>query len=245
MAKKVGKPGASSGGKTRPARKRATADRGAPARGGARGSSQTKSAPIRVPDSFRPDQLSIVPATADRWPDLEQLFGERGACAGCWCMFWRKQSCEYQADKGAKNRASLRKLVTQGDTPGVLAYDGAKPIGWCAVAPRQVYVRLENSRVLAPVDETPVWSISCLFVLPPYRRRGVSVELVQAAVRHAAANGAKWVEAYPTVTRSDAAPGAFVWTGLPETFERAGFVEVARRSSVRPIYRMPTKPTNM
>lgn len=159
-------------------------------------------------------------------------------------MLWRKQSRDYQADKGARNRASLRKLVTTGAAPGVLAYDGPQAIGWCAVAPRQVYVRLQNSRVLAPIDETPVWSISCLFVLAPYRRRGVSVELVRGAVRHAAANGAKWVEAYPTVTRSDAAPAAFIWTGLPETYERAGFVEVARRSAVRPIYRTPTATGN-
>lgn len=160
-------------------------------------------------------------------------------------MVWRKPSRVYQADKGPKNRASLRKIVTGGAEPGVIAYDGERAIGWCAVAPRQVYVRLANSRVLAPVDDEPVWSISCLFVLAPYRRRGVSVALVRAAVRHAAEQGAKWVEAYPTVSRTDSAPAAFVWTGLPGTFERAGFVEVARRSSTRPIYRMPTAARDM
>ena len=34
-------------------------------------------------------------------------------------------------------------------------------------------------------------------------------------------------------------PDSFVWTGLPSAFERAGFVEVARRSPARPIMRVP------
>jgi hypothetical protein len=33
-------------------------------------------------------------------------------------------------------------------------------------------------------------------------------------------------------------PGVFAWTGFVETFRRAGFVEVARRSDTRPIMRL-------
>ena len=28
--------------------------------------------------------IQVVPATVERWPDLEQLFGKNGASAGCW-----------------------------------------------------------------------------------------------------------------------------------------------------------------
>jgi hypothetical protein len=28
----------------------------------------------------------VYPVTADRWPDLEALFGPKGRYAGCWCM---------------------------------------------------------------------------------------------------------------------------------------------------------------
>ena len=30
--------------------------------------------------------IAIAPLTPDRWDDFETLFGERGACGGCWCM---------------------------------------------------------------------------------------------------------------------------------------------------------------
>jgi hypothetical protein len=40
-------------------------------------------------DVFALSRVTCRPVTPARWPDLEQLFGERGACGGCWCMVWR------------------------------------------------------------------------------------------------------------------------------------------------------------
>ena len=33
-------------------------------------------------------KFTIHPLTPDLWPALEDLFGKRGACNGCWCMYW-------------------------------------------------------------------------------------------------------------------------------------------------------------
>jgi GNAT superfamily N-acetyltransferase len=181
-------------------------------------------------------KLAFHPLTAARWPDVEALFGERGACAGCWCMYWRLEAKEYAAGKGPGNRAAFRRIVERGDEPGVLAYVGNEPVGWCAVAPRDAYPRLDRSRILAPVDEADVWSISCLFVARPWRRRGVSRGLIEAAVAHARSRGATLVEGYPVEPATPQAD-AFVWTGLASVFERAGFHEAARRSPTRPIMR--------
>ena len=187
-------------------------------------------------------RLIFEPATPERWTDVEKLFGERGACAGCWCMLWRRTRKEWTAGKGASNKAALRRLVTSGALPGVLAYDGSEPVGWCAVAPRADYVGLDRSRVLKPVDDRPVWSVSCLFVLPPYRRKGVGSGLLRAAAAFAAERGARIVEGYPVDPRSPSAPAVFLWTGTPVAFERAGFREVARRSPTRPIMRRALRP---
>src|SRR5437899_2356952 len=115
-------------------------------------------------------KITFRPLTPERWPDLEKLFGERGACGGCWCMTWRLPRAEWEAAKGEGNKQAFRALVQDNAQPGVLAYSGDEPVGWCAVAPRAVYVRLKKSRVLAPVDDRPVWSISCLFIARPFRR---------------------------------------------------------------------------
>ncbi len=182
------------------------------------------------------------PATPSRWPDVERLFGERGACGGCWCMVWRLGRKDWEAGKGAGNRRALRRLVLEGGKPGVLAYHGRAPVGWCAVAPREDYSFLERSRVLAAVDEVPVWSVSCLFVHKDHRRQGLSSRLLEAAADLARRQGARMVEGYPVVPSMNPSPAAFLWTGTPEAFLAAGFQEVARRSAGRPIMRRALAP---
>ena len=186
--------------------------------------------------------LEYHPLTPARWPDFEQLFGPRGACAGCWCMLWRLSRKQFDAQKGDGNREAMRALVTAGEVPGILAYLDGCAIGWCAVAPRADYPALGRSRILKPVDDKPVWSVSCLFVEKGHRRKGVSVGLLRAAVEHVRGRGGKIVEGYPHEPQKDDAPPVFVWTGLASAFLKAGFVEVARASTTRPIMRYTIGP---
>src|SRR4051812_21966406 len=92
--------------------------------------------------------LSFQALTPERWSDLETLFGSRGACGGCWCMTWRLRRRDFVLCKGDANKQAFRDIVEGDERPGVLAYAGGEPIGWCSVAPRPVFVALERSRVL-------------------------------------------------------------------------------------------------
>ncbi|MBI3404200.1 MAG: GNAT family N-acetyltransferase [Acidobacteria bacterium] len=182
-------------------------------------------------------QLIFRPVTPSRWKDLEILFGPRGACAGCWCMYWRIPRSQYEKQKGGRNKSALKRLVKSGAVPGILAYANRKPIGWCAIEPRESFPVLNNSRILARVDESPVWSVPCFFVAREWRRKGVTSRLLQAAAKFARKRGAKIVEGYPTDTRGQKSADVFVWTGLAPAFKQAGFAEVARRSPTHPIFR--------
>jgi GNAT superfamily N-acetyltransferase len=152
-------------------------------------------------------------------------------------MFWLVSSSEYERQKGQGNKQAMQIMVNSGKTPGILAYAHGKPAGWCALAPRTVYQRLEKSRILKPVDDQPVWSVVCFFVDKAYRRQGLTVALLNAAVQFAAANGARILEGYPVEPKEDKVPDPFVYTGLASAFKQAGFVEVTRRSETRPIMR--------
>lgn len=152
-------------------------------------------------------------------------------------MLWRLTRADFESRKGTGNKRAMKKIVTAGEIPGLLAYAGDEPVGWCAIAPRDTYPALDRSRVMARVDDNPVWSMACLFIARPYRRRGVSVVLLKAAVRHAKKHRARIVEGYPHVPKKDRAPDAFIWTGTDSAFRKVGFREVARRSPTRPIMR--------
>ncbi len=181
--------------------------------------------------------VTCRPATPDRWADLEGLFGPRGACAGCWCMYWRREHREFQAGKGEENREALRALVGSSESPGLLAYLDGQTAGWCSVGPRRAYPRLARSRILAPVDDEQVWSVVCLFVARPHRRRGLSVALLRCASAYAGEHGASILEGYPVEPGERKTADAFAWTGIASAYRRAGFTEVTRRSPTRPIMR--------
>jgi GNAT superfamily N-acetyltransferase len=151
-------------------------------------------------------------------------------------MWWRLPRSQFDRQKGEGNREALRKIVVSGEIPGILAYDDGQPVAWCSVAPRENYPALERSRVLKRIDEKPVWSVVCFFVAKSFRGKRATVPLLKAAVDYARNHGAKIVEGYP-VESEKPMPAAFVWTGLTSMFLKAGFVEVARGSKVRPIMR--------
>jgi GNAT superfamily N-acetyltransferase len=156
-------------------------------------------------------------------------------------MFWRLRRSEFQSQKGEANKESMRSLVNSGAVPGILAYVGEEPVGWCAIAPRESYPVLERSRVLRRIDETPVWSVTCLFVKKEHRHKGISVQLLRAAVAHVKEQGGTVVEGYPVEPKTEKMPAAFAWTGLVSAFEKAGFTECARGSPTRPIMRFEIK----
>ena len=184
-------------------------------------------------------KLAIHPLTPERWGDLEALFGPtRGAISGCWCMWFRLTRGEWSELGRDGRKRAFKRLVIQGPPPGILAYDGARAIGWCAIAPREATPRLATSRVAKPIDDRPAWAITCFYIDREYRGRGMMAMLVNAATAHARKAGARLVEAYPMETvGSDAWGGAFV--GVASCFTGAGFKEAARRTPNRPLMRKP------
>ncbi len=181
--------------------------------------------------------FTFAPLTSSNWNAFVDLFGDKGACGGCWCMTWRLKAAEYNKQKGEGNKMAMKELVKNHKPVGVLAYAGNKAVGWCAVANRSDYVRLETSRILKQVDEQPVWCISCFFIQKDYRYKGLSKLLLKSAIEFAFSKGAKIVEAYPIEAKNGKLPDVFAWTGFSTVFIGAGFKEVERRSETRPIMR--------
>jgi GNAT superfamily N-acetyltransferase len=182
-------------------------------------------------------QFTVCPLTPALWPALEDLFGERGACNGCWCMYWRIGAA-YRKRPSEKNKVTFREIVKRGPAPGLLVFDGNLPVGWCQLTPRAELPWIDRVPRLKRVDDLPVWSLSCFYVRIGYRRKGVTSTLIAAALRAAKRYEAPALEAYPLdAKKTPSASG----TGYATTFARAGFKIVACHAPPRPIMRHDLK----
>jgi GNAT superfamily N-acetyltransferase len=180
----------------------------------------------------------IRPLTPERWDDLVDLFGpERGANSGCWCMWWRLPRTEWRAASREERRERFRALVDAGPPPGILAYDGATAIGWCAIGPRATLPQMNRSRVAAPLDRVEgVWAVNCFYTRTGHRGQNLMRLLLDGAVAFARKHGAAAIEACPIETDRKLIWGEG-YVGIASVFRAAGFEEVARRSPTRPLMR--------
>lgn len=184
-----------------------------------------------------PAALDIVPLTPDRWADFEALMGPKGGAGGCWCMLWRVPKREFETGAGEANRRAMQAVTAEPVPPGLLAYDGDRPVGWISVAPRARFPRLGNSRVLARIDDEPVWSVTCFLIARSHRRKGLATRLLEAACDFVRDHGGTIVEGYPIAPDKSSYPPVYAWTGFEGAFRRAGFETVLKRSPTRPIMR--------
>lgn len=182
----------------------------------------------------RKQRVRVEALSPARWPAVEALFGAKGACAGCWCMFWRLGEGERFDDvKGPAARKRFKALVTAGKARGFLAFVGDEPVGWLAAGRRTAFPRLDRAPSLACDDAARVHALPCFFVKAGFRGQGVASALLAFAVKALEQDGAQVLERYPVkAPRPGAAiPAAFAWTGTVLLFEKAGFAVVQPRPS--------------
>ena len=186
---------------------------------------------------------AILPLTADRWPDFEDLFGRQGACYGCWCTHFRLPPAVRRDNDRARNKDHIFARIMAGPVPGLLAYAAGRPVGWMQIGPRADVPEWNNAgRVSAPVDpndaaDPAVWAISCFFLSTSARGKGLTHRMVSAGLDFARAGGARLVEACPIDQSKDSRSiGLFV--GSTRVFEQAGFEPAIVRKSGRPLMRL-------
>ena len=195
----------------------------------------------QLPDTDILQEITFEPLTKKNWLLFTELFGERGACGNCLCMYYRISKSDFAEGKledGNKN--AMKDLVWSGAPTGLLGIYEGKAIAWCAFAPREDYPKMERSRVHKRIDNEVVWSVTCFFIQKEFRRMGVSVVLLKGLIDYARKQNIKVIEAYPTIPTQETLPDSFAWIGLYKSFERAGFKVVDRTSKSRPMVRFYT-----
>lgn len=185
-----------------------------------------------------PQKLKFEPLTSVNWKQFEDLMGEKGGCGNCWCMYFRLPYKTFQENKPDGNKRMMKQLVNKGMPQGLIAFMEKKPAGWIAFAPREDYMKLENTRIFKPIDDKPVWSITCFFIKREFRHQGLSGHLIKGAVEFAKRKKIKILEAYPAIPYSQNVPHPFLWVGVLSSFIKNGFKIVKQSSKSRAMVRL-------
>lgn len=172
--------------------------------------------------------LRFIEVTPETRGSFESLFEQPGAPKYCWCMAWRYSGREHP-ESGEKKRMMVA-LIEAGTPVGIVAELGEKVVGWCSVAPRETYRKLSKQQ---DDRETGVWSIVCFYVPRSLRGGGLASALLNAAIEHAFARGARVIEAYPV---DEAAP-SYRFMGFRDMFAARGFREIGMAGSRRHVMR--------
>jgi len=176
--------------------------------------------------------IEVVPATAARFDDVATMIGPRNRTSSvCWCLSHRVEAKTNRELVGPARGEYVRELCGRPLAPGVLAYLGGEVVGWAGVAPR-AETQFARSRKIPHVDDLPVWSVWCLRVRPGFRRRGISVPLLEGAVEYARSEGAPAVEGYPVDNGDQKVDLTMAYVGTRSIFERVGFSKAADTDSV-------------
>lgn len=186
--------------------------------------------------------MLVVPATADRWRDVEDLLPRAGGYP-CWCQTWRRTARDYATMDRGTRRDALHLAMDEPPAPGVIAYAGAEAIGWSGFGPRSEMIRLARSTVVPRLSGPPYWSIVCFTIRPGHRTPEVARRLIDGVVDYARSQGAPGLEAYPVDIPAAEVPAgveveaAASYAGLASAFVAAGFrpaSETRARAAGRP-----------
>jgi GNAT superfamily N-acetyltransferase len=178
-------------------------------------------------------EVRVVSVADAPWHDVQTVFGTRGDPSTCWCQFFKMDKAEWKNATRASCEPLLQQQVRDlNPPPGVVAYLGDEPVGWCAVEPRRNYPELHRTRVAPdpdPTEDTSVWAVTCFVVRVGFRKKGIATALLAGAIEQARSNGARVLEGYPVdPTAREKVASADLYYGIVSQFAANGFSEVAR-----------------
>ncbi len=188
--------------------------------------------------------VEFWPASPERYDDVQHALTGGGEGGSCRCQWWMLTSTQWKGANAADREQLLHEEIERGPAPALIAYVDGEPAGWVRVGPRIGQPRIVRTRAYAAasleaMDDPSVWAVSCFVVRREHRRTGLAAQLLDAAVAHARASGARVIEAYPMDPAAKKLYANNLFTGTLSMFLNAGFSEVGRPKPYQAIVVLP------
>lgn len=179
------------------------------------------------------------------WLDLVKLFEQDRMTSQCFCLSHRVTAQELVIEKDAHDQmkewvcpAPKLRAIQPGEdniaqetkrVHGLILYDNENPVGWVSVDPLHMLPG-HDGHIEARENE---WTIHCVFLLPAYRKKALSQQLIRGAMELAKKNGATIISAFPCPSETeDGQPESLLYGGRMKTYLELGFVSNLRLSDL-------------
>ena len=188
---------------------------------------------------MNPIPYTIQPLTPETWDDFERLaLRHNGVWGGCWCI-WFHQSAQIKRGTSEENKALKRSLVEKGQAHAALVYLEGEPVGWCQYGSPEELPAIYHKKEVENSDYVfPDWRITCIFVDPKHRKKGVAKAAVEGALELMRRSGGGVVETYPQSTDGKSVSSSFLYNGTQSLFESCGFRVVRSKGKNHVIMRL-------
>lgn len=169
--------------------------------------------------------MTIQQLSSANWNDFVSLMQTDAQCSECWCLNHREPA---GCATGSAAQAKMQQLTAENKVGGLLAYQDQKCVGWIAIDPMSELVGHDCQKSAKPEE----WSIHCMFVKDGSRGKGVSTELIIAAIEFARSKGAKIISAFPIPqeNRNRFPQNEAEFSGRFSTYSKLGFKPVGKDS---------------
>ena len=172
------------------------------------------------------DAFRVEPLAQDRVKDFWKLHSDEVDHGWCCCTAWWAPSFKVFSKRTAEeNKAEREKLFAAQEYDGYILYEDNEPIGWCQCGHRNRLAWLCQYYEIDPIeDENEIQAITCLFLRPSHRGKGLAKVMLQGVLHHLRNDGKKRVQAFPR--SGDNRPLGEIWTGPTKLFTKAGFEKI-------------------
>ncbi|WP_222844335.1 GNAT family N-acetyltransferase [Buchananella hordeovulneris] len=177
-------------------------------------------------DRSVPAEIRVVPLGPQTWDLFAELVERNnGVYGGCWCI-------GYHPECGQVPRAAHRQLkherVLQDEAHAALVLDAdGRCQAWAQYGSPAELAGIKHKRAYdRQPPPLPDWRLTCVYVDPKHRGRGLAVAAIAGALELIAGAGGGLVEAISETTYGRLAQGRFLFTATAELLESFGFTKV-------------------
>ncbi|MEL4505317.1 GNAT family N-acetyltransferase [Luteococcus sp. H138] len=169
---------------------------------------------------------SIVPLGPDTWHLFKELVSRNnGVYGGCWCIGYHPE-CG-RIPRSAHQQVKHDRVMDDSAHAALVVDADGRCQAWAQFGSPEELAGIKHRRAYEKEPPmAPDWRLTCVYVDPKHRGRGLARIAVQGALDLVAEAGGGVIEAISETTSGRAAQGRFLFTVTAEVLEDLGFTPI-------------------